>query len=76
MDKDFYNQSSATQLGWGPSWFGERHFDDKLVRARMRGPHAGDHPCHGIAKQYAGMRIQSTAVQCGASIAQKCSAES
>lgn len=33
MDKDFYNQSSATQLGWNPSWFGERHFDDKLVRA-------------------------------------------
>lgn len=33
MDKDFYNQSSATQLGWEPSWFGEKHFDDKLVRA-------------------------------------------
>tara|TARA_R110000824_G_scaffold51952_4_gene144468 strand:- start:8087 stop:8995 length:909 start_codon:yes stop_codon:yes gene_type:complete len=33
MDKDFYNQSSATQLGWTPSWFSERHFDDKLVRA-------------------------------------------
>ena len=33
MDKDFYNQSSATQLGWEPSWFGEKYFDDKLVRA-------------------------------------------
>lgn len=33
MDKDFYNQSSAAKLGWEPPWFGERHFDDKLVRA-------------------------------------------
>lgn len=33
MDKDFYNRSSATQLGWEPSWFGEKYFDDKLVRA-------------------------------------------
>ena len=33
MDKNFYNQSSATQLGWEPSWFGEKYFDDKLVRA-------------------------------------------
>ena len=32
MDKDFYNQASATQLGWEPSWFGERYFDEKLVR--------------------------------------------
>ncbi len=34
MDKDFYNRSSATQLGWDPSWFGEKYFDDKLVRAK------------------------------------------
>ena len=33
MDKDFYNQASATKLGWDPSWFGEKYFDDKLVRA-------------------------------------------
>jgi len=33
MNKDFYNKSSATQLGWEPSWFGEKYFDDKLVRA-------------------------------------------
>ena len=33
MDKDFYNRASAAQLGWNPSWFGEKHFDDKLVRA-------------------------------------------
>ena len=33
MNKNFYNQSSATQLGWDPSWFGEKYFDDKLVRA-------------------------------------------
>tara|TARA_Y100000034_G_scaffold126385_1_gene177526 strand:+ start:79 stop:987 length:909 start_codon:yes stop_codon:yes gene_type:complete len=33
MDKDFYNESSAKKLGWDPTWFGEKHFDDKLVRA-------------------------------------------
>jgi len=33
MDKNFYNESSAKNLGWDPTWFGERHFDDKLVRA-------------------------------------------
>ena len=33
MDKNFYNEASASKLGWGPNWFGERYFDDKLVRA-------------------------------------------
>jgi hypothetical protein len=33
VDKNFYNESSANQLGWEPSWFGEKYFDDKLVRA-------------------------------------------
>ncbi len=33
MDKNFYNESSANKLGWEPSWFGEKYFDDKLVRA-------------------------------------------
>jgi len=33
MDKDFYNEASAKKLGWEPSWFGEKYFDDKLVRA-------------------------------------------
>ena len=33
MDKDFYNKSSADSLGWDPTWFGEKYFDDKLVRA-------------------------------------------
>lgn len=36
MDKDFYNRSSASSLGWDPTWFGEKHFDDKLVRAIKR----------------------------------------
>ena len=36
MDKDFYNQSSAANLGWDPTWFGEKYFDDKLVRAIKR----------------------------------------
>jgi hypothetical protein len=33
IDKNFYNQSSAANLGWDPTWFGEKYFDDKLVRA-------------------------------------------
>tara|TARA_Y100000592_G_scaffold100924_1_gene183756 strand:- start:2928 stop:3839 length:912 start_codon:yes stop_codon:yes gene_type:complete len=42
MDKNFYNEASAKKLGWEPSWFGEKYFDDKLTRAikkwqRIRG---------------------------------------
>lgn len=33
MDKHFYNEASAKKLGWEPHWFGEKYFDDKLVRA-------------------------------------------
>lgn len=33
MDKNFYNASSAKSLGWDASWFGEKHYDDRLVRA-------------------------------------------
>jgi len=33
IDKNFYNESSAANLGWEPAWFGEKYFDDKLVRA-------------------------------------------
>jgi len=33
MDKNFYNEASAAKLGWEPSWFGGRFFDDKLTRA-------------------------------------------
>ena len=33
IDKVFYNQSSASNLGWGPPWFGEKYFDDDLVKA-------------------------------------------
>ena len=33
IDKNFYNESSAAKLGWDPAWFGEKYYDDKLVRA-------------------------------------------
>tara|TARA_R100001591_G_scaffold13110_1_gene19199 strand:+ start:170 stop:1123 length:954 start_codon:yes stop_codon:yes gene_type:complete len=33
IDKNFYNESSAAKLGWEPSWFGEKYFDDQLVRS-------------------------------------------
>ena len=36
MDKNFYNKASAAKLGWEPSWFGERYFDEKLVRAMKK----------------------------------------
>jgi len=28
MDKNFYNQASGAKLGWDPTWFGEKYFDD------------------------------------------------
>ena len=33
IDKNFYNEASSAKLGWDPSWFGEKYFDDKLTRA-------------------------------------------
>ena len=30
-DKIFYNQASAAKLGWDPSWFGARGFNDILI---------------------------------------------
>jgi len=31
IDKDFYNESSSSKLGWDPSWFGAEYFDEDLV---------------------------------------------
>lgn len=33
VDKVFYNEASASKLGWEPSWFGEDRFDDDLITA-------------------------------------------
>jgi len=33
IDKNFYNEASASNLGWDPSWFGQKYFDEQLVRA-------------------------------------------
>jgi len=33
MDKNFYNEASAVKLGWDPTWFGEKYFDEDLVKA-------------------------------------------
>ena len=33
IDKEFYNEASASKLGWEPEWFGESTFDDRLTRA-------------------------------------------
>ena len=33
IDKNFYNQASAAKLGWDPSWFGVKYFDESLTRA-------------------------------------------
>jgi len=33
IDKNFYNEASATKLGWDPTWFGAQNFDDDLVNA-------------------------------------------
>lgn len=33
IDREFYNKSSASNLGWTPSWFGEHTFDESLTKA-------------------------------------------
>ena len=33
IDKIFYNEASASKLGWEPSWFGCKEFDEDLVKA-------------------------------------------
>ena len=32
MDKIFYNQASAKQLGWEPMWFGCKDFNNELIK--------------------------------------------
>ena len=48
MDKNFYNEASAKKLGWEPSWFGERYFDDKLVRAIKKWQKVRSIPADGL----------------------------
>ena len=48
MDKHFYNEASAKKLGWEPSWFGEKYFDDKLVRAIKKWQKAHGLPGDGL----------------------------
>ncbi len=33
IDKEFYNEASASKLGWEPEWFNVSTFDDRLTRA-------------------------------------------
>ncbi len=33
IDKVFYNEASATKLGWDPSWFGCKEHDEELVKS-------------------------------------------
>ena len=33
MDKIFYNQASASKLGWDPTWFGCDEFDEDLINS-------------------------------------------
>ena len=33
IDKNFYNESSAKNLGWDPSWFNQKYYDEQLIRA-------------------------------------------
>ena len=48
MDKNFYNEASAKKLGWEPSWFGEKYFDDKLVRAIKKWQRQHSIPADGL----------------------------
>ena len=33
MDAEFYNEASASKLGWTPDWFGCSYFDEELTEA-------------------------------------------
>ena len=33
MDAEFYNEASASRLGWTPDWFGCSEFDEELTKA-------------------------------------------
>ena len=33
MDAEFYNEASASKLGWTPDWFGCSSFDEELTEA-------------------------------------------
>lgn len=48
MDKNFYNEASAKKLGWEPSWFGEKYFDDKLLRAIKKWQRIRNLPVDGL----------------------------
>ncbi len=48
MDKNFYNEASAKKLGWEPSWFGEKYYDDKLVRAVKKWQRQHGIPADGL----------------------------
>jgi|TARA_R110000824_G_scaffold128172_1_gene288907 hypothetical protein len=48
IDKNFYNESSAAKLGWDPTWFGEKYFDDKLVRAIKKWQKVKSIPSDGL----------------------------
>jgi hypothetical protein len=36
IDKIFYNEASSARLGWEPSWFGAKEFDDKLISSIIK----------------------------------------
>jgi len=48
IDKNFYNEASATKLGWDPTWFGEKYFDDKLTRAIKKWQKSKGLTCDGL----------------------------
>jgi len=48
IDKNFYNESSAAKLGWDPTWFGEKYFDDKLTRAVKKWQKENDLAADGL----------------------------
>jgi len=48
VDKVFYNEASASKLGWSPDWFGCSDFDDRLVRAIRKWQKANDLAADGM----------------------------
>ena len=48
IDKNFYNEASAAKLGWDPTWFGEKYYDDKLTRAIKKWQKENDLTADGL----------------------------
>jgi hypothetical protein len=48
IDREFYNEASASKLGWEPQWFGCSTFDDRLTKAIRKFQRQNDLTADGL----------------------------